>query len=84
VFRAIIMLDCDKCHQPFLRAVTAEEYDDDSVGPTLQDATHVLMSWAADAGWDVYKRLYICKDCIADRDDSRALFLACPSQHSPP
>ena len=82
MFRAVIMLDCDKCHQPFWRAVTAEEYDDDLVGETFGDAAHVLMSWAADGGWEVFRRLYICKDCITDRDDCTPLALSRPSSHT--
>jgi hypothetical protein len=81
MFRAIIMLDCDKCHQPFLRAVTAEEYDDEIAGATWEDATHLLMSWASDAGWDVYRRLYICKECITDRDDYNPLVFIRQDQH---
>ena len=69
MFRAIIMLDCDACHQPFWRATTATEHDDELAGFTWHDATSVLVSWATDAGWDVYRKFHICKDCIRDDND---------------
>ena len=74
MFRAIIMLDCDKCHQPFWKAATAVEYDDELAGATWGDATNVLMSWSFDSGWDHYRGFYLCKDCIAERDNSNSSF----------
>lgn len=81
MFRAIIMLDCDICHRPFWRAARSVERDQNLLGAAWEDAALVVMSWSADAGWDVYKQLYICKDCIADNDDCQQL--VCTHVHSP-
>lgn len=69
MFRAIIMLDCDKCHQPFWKATTAVEHDEELVGVTWEDATNVLLSWAFDGGWDLYRGFCLCKNCLEERDD---------------
>lgn len=67
------MLDCDTCHQPFLRAATATEHDEELAGMTWGDATNVLITWAFDAGWEAFRQFYICKDCIRDKDECDAI-----------
>ena len=85
MLKALFMLDCDQCHQPFERVAAATEEDEDLITQTWLEAADVVACWACESGWNIYSQTHVCSGCLFEEEQMLAALSAeCSSLPTPP
>ena len=63
MLKALFILDCDQCHQPFERLAAATIHDDRIKTVAWLETADTLTWWAEECGWAIDSRTQMCFAC---------------------